>query len=270
MTPRIHLPQGGSNMSQMLLSEESLIVILQVCLLGEAIMVPQIPLPREGPITTLLTQPSIGALLKLQMHSISGRPVMTPLIWNCPEPKVVKLQKHFLARLCPRGAWDSLTHHSPGTASMSVTLTFLLHGNGKQKPIVELRSSLILKVEKKPLIQIFPLHGKKKIQGTRTPIQICHHHGIDRDARALTLTSLHPGEDRGPNLPILISLHLEGVPVPGRRLHTCILERKLGWSLMFSESTRNSRNMTKTRQPLELSLNLLKLCFETSLVVREI
>lgn len=95
-----------------------------------------------------------------------------------------------------------------------MTLTFLLRGNGKQKPILELRNSLILKVStKKPLIQICLLHGKKKIQGTKILIQICHHHGIDQDARALTLTSLHLGEDRGPNLPILTSPHLAGVPV---------------------------------------------------------
>lgn len=37
------------------------------------------------------------------------------------------------------------------------------------------------------------------------------------------------------------------IPFLLHRLHTCILERKLGWSLMFSGSTRNSRNRTKTR-----------------------
>lgn len=218
-----HLLLEGPIMTQMLLPPGSLIVILQVYLLGEVIMVPQVSLPPEGPITTPLTQPNIGGLLTLQNHIISGRPVMTPLIWNCPEPKVVKLQKD------PRGSWDPPTRHSPRTASLGVTLTFL-HGSGKQKLILELRSSLIPKVSAtKPLTQICLLHGKNKIQDTRILTQICHHHGIDRDARALTPTSLHPGEDRGPSLQILTSLLLEGVPVLGRRLHTCIPERKLGW-----------------------------------------
>lgn len=134
-----HLLLEGPIMTQMLLPPGSLIVILQVYLLGEVIMVPQVSLPPEGPITTPLTQPNIGGLLTLQNHSISGRPVMTPLIWNCPEPKVVKLQKD------PRGSWDPPTRHSPRTASLAVTLTFL-HGSGKQKLILELRSSLIPKV----------------------------------------------------------------------------------------------------------------------------
>lgn len=224
-----HLLLEGSAMTQTLLPAGSLIVILQVYLLGEAILVPRVSLPPEGPITTPLTQPHIGGLLTLQTHSLSGGPVMTPLIWNCPEPKVVKLWKDPLARLYTRGGWDPLLHHSPRTASTGRTLTFL-HGNGKQRLMLELRSSLILKVSaKKPLIQTFLLHGKNKIQDTRILTQICHRHGIDRDAGALTLTSLHPGEDRGPNLLILISLLLEGVPIPGRRLHVCILEQKLGW-----------------------------------------
>lgn len=223
-----HLPEGSA-MTQMLLPPGSLIVILQVYLLGEVIMVPQVSLPQKGLITTPLTQPKIGGLLMLQTHSISGGPVMTPLIWNCPEPKAVKLQKDPVARLYTRGARDPLTHQSPRTASTDMTLTFL-HGDGKRKLMLELRSSLTLKVSaKKHLIQISLLHGKNKIQDTRILIQICHHHGIDRDTGALILTSLRPGEDRGPNLLILISLLLEGVPVPGRRLHTCILERKLGW-----------------------------------------
>lgn len=157
MIPQIHLPQGdpvmtqthllpeGSTMTQLLLLPGSLIVILQVYLLGEVIMVPQISLPQEGPITTLLTHPNIGGLLILQTHSISGGPVMTPLIWNCPEPKAVKLQKDPVIRLYTRGAKNPLTRQSPRTASTGVTLTFL-HGNGKQKLMLELRSSWILKV----------------------------------------------------------------------------------------------------------------------------
>lgn len=89
-------------MTQMLLHPGSLIVILQLYLLGEGIMVPQVPLPQDRPITTPLLQPSIEGLLTLQVHSISGGPVMIPLIWNCPKLKVVKLQKDPLARLHPR------------------------------------------------------------------------------------------------------------------------------------------------------------------------
>lgn len=223
-----HLLLKGSAMTQTLLPPGSLIVILQVYLLGEAILVPLVSLPPESPITTPLTQSHIGGLLTLQTHSLSGGPVMTPLIWNCPEPKVVKLWKDPLARLYTRGGWDPI-HHSPRTASTGRTLIFL-HRNGKQRLMLELRSSLILKVSaKKPLIQTFLLRGKNKTQDTRILTQICHRHGIDRDAGALTLTSLHPGEDRGSNLLILISLLLEGVPVPGRRLLVCILEQKLGW-----------------------------------------
>lgn len=213
-------------------------------------MVPQVPLPQDRSTITPLLQPSTEGLLTLRVHSISGEPVMIPLIWNYPKPKAAKLRKEPLAGLCPGVGSGPLTRHSPWTASTSTTLTFLPLGS-ERRPILELRSSLILK-------------------GTRTLIQICHHHGIDQDARAPTLTSLHPGEDRGPNLPILTSPRLEGVPVLGRRLHTCILERKLGWSLMFSGSTRNSRNRTKTPQTSELSLNSLKLYFETSLVGRGI
>lgn len=157
MIPQIPLPQRdpvmtqthllleGSAMTQTLLPPGSLIVILQVYLLGEAILVPRVSLPPEGPITTPLTQPHIGGLLTLQTHSLSGGLVMTPLIWNCPEPKVVKLRKDPLARLYTRGGWDPLTHHSPRTASTGRTLTFL-HGNGKQRLMLALRSSLILKV----------------------------------------------------------------------------------------------------------------------------
>lgn len=167
-------------MTQMPLPTGSLIIILQVYLLGEAIMAPQVPLPQEGPISTPLKQPSIGGLLRLQIHLILGEPVMAPLIWNCPEPKAVKLQKDPLASLYPRGGWGLLTHRSPWTASTSMTRIFLLHGSGKQKPVLELRSSLTLKVStKKPQIQIFLLHGKNKIQGTRVLTQICHHRGID-------------------------------------------------------------------------------------------
>lgn len=196
-------------------------------LLGEAILVPQVSLHPEGPITTPLTQTHTGGLLTLQTHSLSGGPIMTLMIWSCPELRVVKL--HPLARLYSKGGWDPLTHHSPRPASMGRTLTFL-HGNGNRRLILELRSSLILKVSaKKPLIQNFVLHGKNKIQDTRILTQICHCHRIDRGTGALTLTSLHPREDRGPNLLILISLLLEGVPVPGGRLHACILKQKLGW-----------------------------------------
>lgn len=258
-------------MTQMLLPPGGLIVILQLYLLREVIMVPQVTLPQDRPINTPLLQTSLEGLLTLLVHSITGGPVTSPLIWNCLKPKVAKLQKEPLARQYPRVGWDPHTHHSPRTASTSMTLTFLLRGNGKQRPILEPRSCSILKVSaKKHLIQIFLLHGKKISQGTRILIQICHHHGIDHDARTLTPTSLHHGEDRGPNLLTLTSLHLEGVPTLGRRLHTCIPEQKLGWSLMFSGSIRNSRNRTETPQTSELSLNSLKLYFETSLVGRGI
>lgn len=60
-------------------------------------------------------------------------------------------------------------------------------------------------------------------------MQICHLHAVDLDTRALTLTSLHQGGSRGPNLLIPISLYLEGLSLWERRLHTCILGLKLGW-----------------------------------------
>lgn len=157
---------------------------------------------------------------------------------------------------------------------MNVTRTFLLHEKSKQNSILEIKSMIlkalhptignfiqVLHLEDitvtrwtllptqvsvgKSLIQIFLLHGRNKVQGTRILIQISHLHGIDLDTRALIPTclhlggdrgpnpliptSLHQGGDRGPNPLILTCLHLEGLSLWERRLHTCILGLKLGW-----------------------------------------
>lgn len=172
---------------QILLPPESLIVILQVYLLRESIMIPQVSLPPEGPVTIPLIHPKLGELLTPQTQSTPGGPGMTPLIWHLmlliyrPELKVVKLQKELPARLLhSRRGQNPLIHHSQRISNMSVTPTSLLHEKSKQKPIMEIRSHLILKVTtRKPLIQIFLLHGINEVQGARILIQICHLHGID-------------------------------------------------------------------------------------------
>lgn len=144
-----------------LLPPGSLIITLQVRLLGEPIMtheihlflggpitIPQIPLFPEGPEIAPLTHLNLEGLLTPWTHRSSGGPVMTPLIWllmsliRCPEPKVVKLQKEPLAKFLHIGrGQDHLIHHSQRTASMSMTPTSLLHEKSKQNPI-----SMILKV----------------------------------------------------------------------------------------------------------------------------
>jgi hypothetical protein len=141
MTPQILLPPG------------SLIVILQVYLLRESILIPQVSVPPEGPTVIPLTHPNLEGLLTPQTHGISGGPIMTLPIWHlvslihCPEPKVVRPQKEPPARLLHSGrGWDPLIPHSQRTANMSMTRTFLLHEKSKQNPILEIRSHLILKV----------------------------------------------------------------------------------------------------------------------------
>lgn len=190
---------------------------------------------------------------------------MIPLTWllvsliHCPEPKAVQPQKERLAKLLPIGrGQDHLIHHSQRTASMSVIQTSLLHEKSKQNPILEI-SNMTLKALPpdignviqahhpgsitvtcwtllptqvtigEPLIQIFLLLDINKVQGPGIRIPICHPHGIDLGTRALILTSPHQGGNSGPDLLILICLHLEGVSLWERRLHTCILGLKLGW-----------------------------------------
>ena len=68
-----------------------------------------------------------------------------------------------------------------------------------------------------PLIQIFLLLDINKVQGPGIRIPICHPHGIDLGTRALILTSPHQGGNSGPDLLILICLHLEGVSLWERR-----------------------------------------------------
>lgn len=161
---------------------------------------------------------------------------MTLLVWllvlltHCPERKVVKPQKEPLTRHLHTGkAQDPLISHLPITTNMIMTRTFLLHEKSKQSLMWEI-NSLILKVTTgRPLTQTFLLHGVSKVQGSRIQIQICRLHETDPNTRAPILISLHQGGKKGPNLLILICLHLEGVSLLERRLHTCILGPKLGW-----------------------------------------
>lgn len=233
-------------------------------LLGGPTTVSQISLLPEGPVIAPLTQLNLEGLLILWIDHSSGGPIIIPLTWllmfltHCSEPKAVKPQKA-LAKLLHIGrGQDLLIHHSQRIANMSMTQTSLLHEKSRQYPMLEV-SNMILKALPppignitqalhpgnirvthwtllptqgtvgKPLIQIFLLHGTNRVQGPRIPIPICHLRGIDLGIRALILTSLHQGESRGPNLLILICLHLEGASLWERRLHTCTLGLKLGW-----------------------------------------
>lgn len=88
----------------MLLPSGSLIVTLQVCLLGKSITTHQIHLFLGGPITVPqialfpegaeiapLTHLNREGLLTPWTHRSSGGPTMTPLIWLLmQEPKAVK------------------------------------------------------------------------------------------------------------------------------------------------------------------------------------
>lgn len=233
-------------------------------LLGGPTTVSQISLLPEGPVIAPLTQLNLEGLLTLWIDHSSGGPIIIPLTWllmfltHCSEPKAVKPQKA-LAKLLHIGrGQDLLIHHSQRIANMSMTQTSLLHEKSRQHPMLEV-SNMILKALPppirniiqalhpgnirvthwtllptqgtvgKPLIQIFLLHGTNRVQGPRIPIPICHLRGIDLGIGALILTSLHQGEGRGPNLLILICLHLEGASLWERRLRTCILGLKLGW-----------------------------------------
>lgn len=210
--------------------------------LGGPVTIPQIALFPEGLKIAHLTHLNLEGLMTPWTHRSSGGPIITPLIWllvsliHCPDPKAVKAQRELLAKLLHiRRGGDHLTQ-SQRTANMSMTRTSLLREKSKQNPI-----SMILKtlppaignfiqtlrlgdirvtcwtlpptqmIVGKPLIQIFLLHGKSRVQGTKILIQICHLHGIDLHTGALILTCLHQGGNRGPNLLIPICLHLEGV-----------------------------------------------------------
>lgn len=232
---------------------------------GGPITVPQIFLLGERPVTAPLTHRNLEGLLNPWTHRSSGGPVMTPLICllmfliRCIEPKAIKPQNEPLAKLLHIGRGQSPLIPQPRrTASMNVTLTSLHHGKGKQNFIMEI-NSMSLKVLHpaignfirvrhlentrvtrwallptqetvgKPLIQTFLLRGRNQVQGPRVLIPICHLHGIDLGTTAPILTSLHQGGDGGPNPLILTCLHLEGLSLRERRLHTCILGLRLGW-----------------------------------------
>lgn len=229
--------------------------------LGGPVTIPQIALVPEGLEIVHLTHLSLEGLMTPWTHRSSGGPVMTPLIWllvlliHCLDPKAVKPQRQPLAEfLHIRRGWDRLTRHSQRTANMSMTQTSLLREKSKQNPISMILKTLPPAVGNiiqtlhlgdirvvcwtlpptqatvgKPLTQIFLLHGKSRAQGTKILIQICHLHGIDLHTGALTLTCLHQGGHREPNLLIPICLHLEGVSHQERRPRTCILGRELGW-----------------------------------------
>lgn len=205
-------------------------------LLGGRLIIPQIFLPPEGPTTAPLTLPNLGKFPGPLTQGSSGGPDTVPPIRHlmsltqCLKPKVRKPQKEHLARLLHLGmSHRPLIHYSRRRASMSVTRISLRHEKDRQNPILEIRSSLSLKVTAgKPLIPIFLLHGVK-IRGLRILIQICLLHGIDLSTEALILTSLHQGGNGGPGLLIRICLHPGEVSLPESGLHTCILELKLGW-----------------------------------------
>lgn len=264
MTPQIPLCSGSIIVLQVYLLEGPVMTHQIHLLPGGPITGPQIFL-RERPVTAPLTHLNLEGLLTPWTHQSSGEPVMTPLIRlqmlliHYTEPKAVKPQKEPLAKLLHIGrGQDPLIPQSRRTASMNVTRTSLHHEKGKQNFIMEI-NSMILKalhpaVENftqvrhledvrvtrwalpptqvtagKPLIQTFLLHGRNQVQGPRVLIQISHLHEIDLGTTALILTSLHQGGNRGPNPLIRTCLHLEGLSLWERRLHTCILGLKLGW-----------------------------------------
>lgn len=249
---------SGSIVFQLHLLGELVMTHQTHLLLGGPITVPQISLRIEESVIAPLTHLNLEGLLTPWTHRVSGGPVMTPLI-HCPEPKAVKAQKDPLTKLLHIGRdQDLLIPRSRRIASMSMTQISLLHEESKQNSIPEINSMILkalhlaigniiqaLHLEdirvtrwtllptqvtvRKPLIQIFLLHGISGVQGTRILLLICHLHGTDLDTRALILTSLHQGGNRGPDLLIPTCLHLEGLSLWGRRLHTCILGLKLGW-----------------------------------------
>lgn len=197
-------------------------------LLGGRLIIPQIFLPLEGPVTAPLMLPNLGKFSAPLTQGSSGGPdTILPIrhlmsLTQCPKPKVRKPQKEHLARLRHLGmSHRPLIHYSRRRANMSVTRIFLHHEKDRQNPILEVTAG-------KPLIPIFLLHGVK-IQGLRILIQICLLHGIDLGTEALILTSLHQGGNGGPGLLIRICLHPGEVSLPESGLHTCILELKLGW-----------------------------------------
>lgn len=264
MIHRIPLCSGSIIVLQVYLLEGPVMTHQIHLLLGGPITVPQIFLLRERPVTAPLTPLNLEGRGNPWTHQSSGGPVMTPLIRllmfliPCTEPKAVTPQKEPLAKLHIGRGQDPLSSQSRRAASMNVTRTSLHHEKGKPNFIMEI-NSMVLKalhpaVENfirvrhledvrvtcwalpptqvtvgKPLIQTFLLHGGDQVQSPRVLIQICHLHEIDLGATALILTSLHQGGNRGPNPLILTCLHLEGLSLWERRLHTCTLGLKLGW-----------------------------------------
>lgn len=265
MTPRIPLCSGSIIVLQVYLLEGPVMTHQIHLLRGGPITVPQIFLLRERPVTAPLTHLNLEGLLTPWTHQSSGGPVMTPLIRllmfliHCTEPKAVKPQNEPLAKLLLIGrGQDPLIPQPRRTASTNVTRTSLHHGKGKQNFITEINSMSLkalhpaignfirvrhlenIRVTRwallptqetvgKPLIQTFLLRGRNQVQGPRVPIPIYHLHGIDLGTTALILTSLHQGGNGGPNPLILTCLHLEGLSLWERRLHTCILGLRLGW-----------------------------------------
>lgn len=183
---------------------------------------------------------------------------MIPLTWllvsliHCPEPKAVQPQKERLAKLLPIGrGQDHLIHHSQRTASRSVIQTSpprkkqaKSHSGNKQHDSKGssprhrkchtgssprkhhshmLDSSSYPSDHRRASDSDLSPPRHKQSSGPRDSIPICHPHGIDLGTRALILTSPHQGGNSGPDLLILICLHLEGVSLWERRLHTCIL-----------------------------------------------
>lgn len=265
MIHRIPLCSGSIIVLQVYLLEGPVMTHQIHLLLGGPITVPQIFLLRERPITAPRTPLNLEGLWNPWPHQSSGRPVMTPLIRllmsliHRTEPNAVTPQKEPPAKLLHIGrGQDPLSPQSRRAASMSVTRTSLRHEKGKPNFIMEINSMTLKALHpavenfirvrhledvrvtrwalpptqvtvRKPLIQTFLLHGRNQVQGPRVLIQICHLHEIDLGATALILTSLHQGGNRGPNPLILTCLHLEGLSLWERRLHTCILGLKLGW-----------------------------------------
>lgn len=265
MIHRIPLCSGSIIVLQVYLLEGPVMTHQIHLLLGGPITVPQIFLLRERPVTAPLTPLTLEGLRNPWTHQSSGGPAMTPpirllmFLSHCTEPKAVTPQKEPLAKLLHIGRGpDPLSPQFRRAASMNVTRTSLHHEKGKPNFIMEI-NSMVLKalhpaVENfirvrhredvrvtrwalpptqgtvgKPLIQTFLLRGGDQVQSPRALIQTCHLHEIDVGASALTLTSLHPGGNRGPDPLTLTCLRLEGLSLWERRLHTCTLGLKLGW-----------------------------------------